>query len=77
MTRFNGAKVNFTEPVGTISVQVRWATNLSFFNATVVQATGEIIAGYVYSHVGLYEVTVKASTDEGDTATKKINVLVN
>jgi hypothetical protein len=76
-TQLSGAKVIFDGDVGVISVQVRWEPGKPFFSVTVVQATGEIVAGNVYQSVGLYVVTVKASTDEGDTATATINALVN
>ena len=76
-TSLNGARVIFDEPVGVISVKVKWATDLAFFTVTVIQETGEIIGATVYTKVGLYEVEIVATTDEGDSASVFINALVN
>ncbi len=63
--------------MGVITARVRWEPDEPFFTVTVVQATGEIIAAHVYTAPKLYVVVVEASTDEGDTASATINVLVN
>ena len=76
-TTLDGARVIFDGPVGVISAKVKWAPGLAFFTVTVIQETGEIIAGAVYTEVGLYVVEIVATTDEGDTASATINALVN
>ena len=76
-TSLNGARVIFDEPVGVISVKVKWAPDQAFFTVTVIQDTGEIIGGTVYTKVGLYLVEIVATTDQGDTASATINALVN
>jgi len=76
-TTLDGARVIFDGPVGVISAKVKWATGLAFFTVAVIQETGEIIAGAVYTEVGLYVVEIVATTDEGDTASATINALVN
>ena len=76
-TTLNGARVIFDEPVGVISVKVKWSPDTAFFNVTVIQETGEIIGGTVYTNIGLYLVEIVATTDEGDFASTTINALVN
>ena len=76
-TTLDDARVIFDGPVGVISAKVKWAPGLAFFTVTVIQETGEIIAGAVYTEVGLYVVEIVATTDEGDTASATINALVN
>jgi hypothetical protein len=76
-TYLNGARVNFTEPVGEISVQVRWGDSDSFFEVTVDQATGVINAAHIYQTIDVFLVEIVATTDEGDRASASVNALVN
>ena len=73
----NGARVNFSEHVGEITVQVRWGDSNSFVEVSVDQATGVISAGHIYGRIGLFLVEIVATTDEGDSALASINALVN
>jgi hypothetical protein len=73
----DGARVNFSEPVGEIIVQVNWGDDNFFDDVTVDQITGEITAAHVYQRVGVYNITILAATDEGDEASAEINALVN
>ena len=73
----NGARVNFNEPVGEISVRVRWGDSKFFVEVTVNQATGVISAAHNYGTFGVFLVEIVATTDEGDSASASINALVN
>lgn len=73
----NGARVVFDEPVGKISVTVRWGDSNNPIEVAVNQTTGAISASHAYTWRGVFTVRITATTDEGDTATASINALVN
>ena len=73
----DNARVNFDEPVGTISVAIDWGEGVEQFDLSVDQITGIITAAYLYSEGGVYEITITATTNQGDIATGTIIALIN
>ena len=71
------ARVRFDVDVGELSVQVKWGDGDYFFDVTVNQTTGEITAVHTYSATGVFTITFKATTDQGDTATETILAIIN
>lgn len=73
----NGAKVRFDENVGVITVQVKWGDSKFFTDANVNQETGEITAAHTYTWSAVFNITIRATTDQGDSATASINAVIN
>lgn len=76
-TNLEKVRVVFEGFVGVITARVKWGDGGDFEGVTVIQETGEIIGSHVYLTAGLFVVEIRASTDEGDSATASINALVN
>lgn len=60
-----------------ITVQIKWGDSKFFTDANVNQETGEITAAHTYTWSAVFSITIRATTDQGDTATGTINAVIN